>query len=101
MEARLPAGFRTETRRHRRLYFGLPQIGIPFEPIPSAILALTLFSAAYLSENFRGGIVGVDKGQWEAGFSMGMAYWRVFRRLTVPQALRIATPAVAAVSSPW
>ena len=76
------------------IYFGLPQIGIQFEPIPSAILALTLFSAAYLSENFRGGIVGVDKGQWEAGFSMGMPYWRVFRRLIVPQALRIATPAV-------
>lgn len=76
------------------IYFGLPQLGIQFEPIPSAILALTLFAASYLSENFRGGILGVDKGQWEAGFSMGMPYWRVFRRIVVPQALRIATPAV-------
>ncbi|MFE6612026.1 amino acid ABC transporter permease [Amycolatopsis sp. NPDC057786] len=76
------------------LYFGLPQLGIQLAPIPSAILALTLFSAAYLSENFRGGILGVDKGQWEASSSIGMPYWRTFRRIVFPQAIRIATPAV-------
>lgn len=76
------------------LYFGLPQIGVQISPIPSAILALTLFAAAYLSENFRGGILGVDKGQWEAASSMGLPYWRTFRRVVAPQAARIATPAV-------
>lgn len=76
------------------IYFGLPQIGVRLEPIPSAILALTLFAAAYLSENFRGGILGVDKGQWEAAASIGMPYWRTFRRVVFPQAIRIATPAV-------
>jgi cystine transport system permease protein len=76
------------------IYFGLPQIGIRLEPVPSAILALTLFSAAYLSENFRGGILGVDAGQWEAANSMGMPYWRTMRRIVFPQAIRIATPAV-------
>ncbi|GAA3550119.1 amino acid ABC transporter permease [Amycolatopsis ultiminotia] len=76
------------------IYFGLPQLGVQLEPIPSAILALTLFSAAYLSENFRGGILGVDKGQWEAASSIGMPYWRTFRRIVFPQAIRIATPAV-------
>lgn len=76
------------------IYFGLPQLGIQLEPIPSAILAFTLFSAAYLSENFRGGIIGVDAGQWEAAYSMGLPYWRVLRRIVFPQALRIATPAV-------
>jgi cystine transport system permease protein len=76
------------------IYFGLPQVGVQFEPIPSAILALPLFAAAYLSENFRGGILGVDKGQWEAASSMGMPYWRTFRRIVFPQAIRIATPAV-------
>jgi cystine transport system permease protein len=76
------------------IYFGLPQIGIRLEPVPSAILALTLFSAAYLSENFRGGILGVDSGQWEAANSMGMPYWRTMRRIVFPQAIRIATPAV-------
>lgn len=76
------------------IYFGLPQIGVQLEPIPSAILALTLFAAAYLSENFRGGILGVDAGQWEAASSIGMPYWRTFRRVVFPQAIRIATPAV-------
>lgn len=76
------------------IYFGLPQIGIQLGPISSAILALTLFAAAYLSENFRGGILGVDIGQWEAANSMGMPYWRTFRRIVFPQAIRIATPAV-------
>ncbi|MFJ8819972.1 amino acid ABC transporter permease [Amycolatopsis thermoflava] len=76
------------------IYFGLPQLGVQLEPIPSAILALTLFSAAYLSENFRGGILGVDKGQWEAASSIGMPYGRTFRRIVFPQAIRIATPAV-------
>lgn len=76
------------------IYFGLPQLGVQLEPIPSAILALSLFTGAYLSENFRGGILGVDKGQWEAASSIGMPYWRTFRRIIFPQAIRIATPAV-------
>ncbi|PZS21149.1 MAG: amino acid ABC transporter permease, partial [Pseudonocardiales bacterium] len=68
------------------IYFGLPQVGIQLDPISSAILALTLFAAAYLSENFRGGILGVDIGQWEAANSMGMSYWSTFRRIVFPQA---------------
>ncbi|MEV4365277.1 amino acid ABC transporter permease [Nonomuraea sp. NPDC049625] len=76
------------------VYFGLPQLGLEIPPIPSAIIAFTLFSAAYLSENFRAGILGVDKGQWEAAASMAMPYWRTLRRIIFPQAIRIATPAV-------
>ncbi|MET9251870.1 amino acid ABC transporter permease [Nonomuraea sp. NPDC003709] len=76
------------------IYFGLPQLGLEIPPIPSAIIAFTLFSAAYLSENFRAGILGVDRGQWEAAASMAMPYWRTLRRIIFPQAIRIATPAV-------
>jgi cystine transport system permease protein len=74
------------------IYFGLPHFGIVLSPIPSALLALTLFSAAYLSENFRSGISAVDRGQWEASSSMGMGYWTALRRIILPQALRIALP---------
>jgi len=74
------------------IYFGLPHFGIVLSPIPSALLALTLFSAAYLSENFRSGISAVDRGQWEASASMGMGYWTALRRIILPQALRIALP---------
>lgn len=76
------------------IYFGLPQLGITLEPIPSAIIALSLNAAAYLSENFRSGILGVDKGQREAANSIGMTSWQALRRIILPQAVRIATPSV-------
>ncbi|MBW9331926.1 amino acid ABC transporter permease [Herbaspirillum sp. RU 5E] len=76
------------------IYFGLPNYGITIDPIPAALLALTLFSAAYLSENFRSGINAVDRGQWEAAWSMGMGYWKTLWRVILPQGLRIAIPPV-------
>lgn len=74
------------------IYFGLPHYGIVLSPIPSALLALTLFSAAYLSEIFRAGISSVDSGQWEAAESMSMGYWTCLQRIILPQAFRIALP---------
>jgi cystine transport system permease protein len=74
------------------IYFGLPQVGVRLEPIPSAILALSLHAGAYLSENLRSGFLAVDKGQWEAAFSIGMTYARVLRRIILPQAIRVAIP---------
>jgi L-cystine transport system permease protein len=74
------------------IYFGLPTYGIVVGPVTAALVALTLFAAAYLSENFRSGISGVDRGQWEAAWSMGMSYTRTMRRIVLPQALRIAIP---------
>ncbi|MFM0351091.1 amino acid ABC transporter permease [Paraburkholderia sp. RL17-347-BIC-D] len=76
------------------IYFGLPRYGITLDPVPAALLALTLFSAAYLSENFRSGINAVDKGQWEAAVSTGMGYWKTMSRIILPQGLRIAIPPV-------
>ncbi|CAA2110376.1 amino acid ABC transporter permease [Variovorax paradoxus] len=76
------------------IYFGLPSYGIVMGPIPSALLALSLFAAAYLSENFRSGIMAVDKGQWEAAWSMGMGYWKTLFRVVLPQATRIVLPPV-------
>ncbi|MCE0494728.1 amino acid ABC transporter permease [Vibrio salinus] len=74
------------------VYFALPSYGINLEPIPAALLALTLFSASYLSEIFRAGINSVDQGQWEAAESMGIGYWTCLRRIIWPQAFRIALP---------
>ncbi|CAB3764557.1 ABC transporter permease [Burkholderia sp. MSh2] len=76
------------------IYFGLPRYGITLDPVPAALLALTLFSAAYLSENFRSGINAVDRGQWEAAHSLGMSYWKMMWRVILPQGLRIAIPPV-------
>lgn len=76
------------------IYFGLPNYGITIDPIPAALLALTLFSAAYLSENFRSGINAIDRGQWEAAWAMGMGYRKTLTRIILPQGLRIAIPPV-------
>jgi cystine transport system permease protein len=73
-------------------YFGLPSWGIVIDPIPAALLALSLFAAAYLSENFRAGITAVDRGQWEAAQAMGMSYPVTLIRVILPQAIRIAIP---------
>lgn len=76
------------------IYFGLPQIGISIDPIPSGIVALSLNVGAYQSENFRAGLLGVDHGQREAASSIGMSYWQAMRRIIFPQALRIALPPI-------
>ena len=76
------------------VYFGLPQFGIILEPVPAAIIALSLHAGAYLAENFRAGILAVDKGQWEAAYSIGMPFAKAFRRVAFPQAARVAIPPV-------
>jgi cystine transport system permease protein len=76
------------------IYFGLPSYGVVLDPVSAALLALTLFSAAYLSENFRAGINAVDGGQWEAAMTLGMGYWQAMWRVVLPQGLRIAIPSV-------
>lgn len=77
------------------IYYGLPAIGIQFEPITAGILALSLNTGAYLSETMRGAINGVDRGQWEAAFSQGMNYWHTLHYIVWPQALRLAVPSLS------
>ncbi len=76
------------------IYFGLPQLGIVIPPIPAAIAALSVNGAAYLSENFRAGVLSVDRGQREAAHSLSMTYAQSLRRIILPQAARIALPPV-------
>ncbi|WP_243354729.1 amino acid ABC transporter permease [Bacillus litorisediminis] len=77
------------------IYYGLPQIHITLDPIPSGILALSLNAGAYLSESFRASILAVDKGQMEAAVSMGMTYAQAMRRIILPQSIRIAIPTLS------
>jgi octopine/nopaline transport system permease protein len=84
------------------IYYGLgqfPEIRQSFvwpflrEPYWCALLALTLNTAAYSSEIIRGGILSVPFGQIEAARACGMSRSLIFRRITVPQGLRVALPA--------
>ncbi len=77
------------------IYYGLPSVGIEFSPVPAGILALTLNVAAYLSESMRGALAGVERGQWDAGLSLGFTWWQSMRYIIAPQALRLAVPSLA------
>ena len=77
------------------IYYGLPGIGIEFAPVTAGILALSLNAGAYLSESLRGAILGIGKGQWNAGFSLGLTYPQTLGLVILPQALRTAVPAMS------
>lgn len=74
------------------VFYGLPAIGVFIDPIPAAIIGFSLNIGAYASETVRAAISSVPKGQWEAGYSIGMTYMQTFRRIIAPQAFRVAVP---------
>jgi len=77
------------------IYFGLPSIGIQFDPITAGILGLSLNVGAYLSETIRGAINGVEHGQWNAARSLGLTQAQTLRYVIGPQALRLAVPSLS------
>lgn len=73
------------------IYFVLgPVLGI--DRFFSAVLALSLFEGAYASEIFRAGIVSIQKGQWEAAYSLGLGRFDTYRWIILPQAIRRILP---------
>jgi general L-amino acid transport system permease protein len=60
--------------------------------VTRAIVATTLFSAAYLAETVRGGLAAVGKGQYEAADALGLGNWQKLRLIVLPQALRAVIP---------
>ena len=63
-----------------------------------AFVALTLFSAAYMAENVRGGLQAVAKGQGEAARALGLTGWQSMRLIVLPQALKAVIPAIVGQS---
>jgi His/Glu/Gln/Arg/opine family amino acid ABC transporter permease subunit len=76
------------------VYFGLPQLGLKLSPFLSGLSALVLYAAAYNAEVFRAGIEAVPRGQHEAALSTGLTPLQSMRYVIVPQAIRIALPAL-------
>ncbi len=74
------------------LYYGLPGVGVRLGPISAAVLGFGLNYAAYEAEIYRGAIGAVPQGQWEAAASLGMGRGLTFRRVVLPQALRLVLP---------
>ena len=70
-------------------FYALPiLIGLSLDPFIAAVLALSTQSGAFYAEVFRGGIVSIERGQWEGAKALGMNYRAVMRRVVLPQALR-------------
>lgn len=74
------------------VFYGLPTIGLTIDPLPSAIIAFSLNVGAYASEIIRASISSIPKGQWEAGYTVGMTYSTTLRRIILPQATRVSIP---------
>ncbi|UNU74301.1 amino acid ABC transporter permease [Moraxella nasovis] len=74
------------------IFYGLPNLGIKLEPVPSAIIAFSLNVGAYASETVRASILSIPKGQWEAGTSVGLTRFQSFLYVILPQALRVSIP---------
>jgi His/Glu/Gln/Arg/opine family amino acid ABC transporter permease subunit len=71
------------------VYYCLPILtGLALNTMSSCIVALSLHSGAYVAEIVRGGILGVDKGQTEAGRTIGLSKFQVLRTIVLPQAIR-------------
>ena len=75
------------------VYYGMPTIGVKIDPVFASIVTMGLNSGAYMSENVRGAILSVDKGQYEAAKLLGFNSFQVNRYIVLPQAIRVAIPA--------
>lgn len=79
-------------------YYGFAQISEFVRDMSSywaTVVVLSLSFAAYMGENIRGAITSVDKGQFEAGLSIGHTPWQTIKRVIIPQAARVAIPGMS------
>lgn len=76
------------------IYNGLPSVDIKLTAFTSALIGLSLNSGAYMAEIIRGGILAIDKGQFEAAKALGFTYSTTMRKIVLPQTIRVIIPSV-------
>jgi His/Glu/Gln/Arg/opine family amino acid ABC transporter permease subunit len=74
------------------LFFALPNIGVPINPISAAILALVMNTSAFNCEVWRAALMNFPKDQFEAAQSVGMRAGQRFGRIVLPQIVRVSLP---------
>jgi len=67
---------------------------VSIDKLLRALIAVTLFEAAYIAEVVRGGLQAIPKGQYEAGRALGLGYWRLMGLVILPQALKLVIPGI-------
>jgi polar amino acid transport system permease protein len=74
-------------------YYALPVIlGVQIPAVVAAVLVLSLYTGAFYAEIFRGGIVSIEAGQWDAARALGLRWGQVMRCVVLPQAVRRMVP---------
>jgi His/Glu/Gln/Arg/opine family amino acid ABC transporter permease subunit len=73
-------------------FFGLPGIGIVLPPMPSAVIAMTVYMSFYFGEIFHSGLQSVPNGQWQACAALGLSPARTLFRVILPQTVPAALP---------
>ena len=79
------------------VFFGLPEVDVLFSFFTFAVLALALYTAAFVAEAVRSGINSVASGQAEASRSVGMTFGPTLRLVVLPQAFANSIPPLASV----
>jgi putative glutamine transport system permease protein len=74
------------------LFFGLPSLGVRIDAFTCGVLALGIYTSAFVAEAIRSGIAGVPSGQLEAGLASGMGYATAMRTIVLPQAIAKTIP---------
>lgn len=86
------------------LNFALKSMGSSFNifesvnPFWYAVIVFSLNTIALLAEVFRSVLMSIDKGQMEAGVSIGLTEWQTYRQIIIPQAMVVALPAVSNIT---
>ncbi len=76
------------------IYYGAQYAGFYMDTTFAAIFIISINTGAYMAEIVRGGIVSVDKGQFEAAHAIGMTHWQTMVNVVLPQAIRNILPSV-------
>lgn len=74
------------------IYKALPEFGLHFQPIACGIIALSVYTGAYISEVLRSGVNSVTKEQYQAALGIGLNKIQAFRLVIFPQAIRVIIP---------
>lgn len=69
-------------------------VPMQIEPLLSAIIIISFNTGAYMAEIVRGGIISVDKGQFEGAHAMGMNHWQTMIHVVLPQAIKNIMPSI-------
>ena len=77
------------------VFYGLPSVGLFLDAWTSAIIVLSFNEGAYMAETVRGALESIPVGQVEAGQCVGLSYLQIMWYIVLPQAFKVAFPALS------